>query len=245
MGDLTDEQALEDSLRWMREGAKHLQAVVDSTPDDRLLGSLALPGWTGRHLLAHLAGNARALRRLTRWAATGAVTPMYASTQDREREIEEGSRMPVPRLRLEVADQQHLLERDLAGLPEERWTQEVTTAQGRRVAAALIPWLRAREVWVHAADLDGGDFTVMPEGFLARLITDVLQRRRTTTGEQLQVIPLSEPEPRSPVTSPSLPPGGDAYVGTPAQLARWLTRRGSDGVRRADGSALQPLTPWL
>ena len=48
----------------------------------------ALPGWTRKHLVAHLAGNAEALLRLLHWAGTGERTPMYTSPEQRNADIE-------------------------------------------------------------------------------------------------------------------------------------------------------------
>lgn len=41
-------------------------------------------------------------------------------------------------------------------LPDANWTHEVRTAQGRTVPASETVWMRTREVWVHAVDLDNG-----------------------------------------------------------------------------------------
>jgi maleylpyruvate isomerase len=54
----------------------------------------ALPGWTGGHLIAHVAVNADALGNLVHWAATGEPTPMYSSAADRAAGIEAGRRLP-------------------------------------------------------------------------------------------------------------------------------------------------------
>jgi maleylpyruvate isomerase len=41
-------------------------------------------------------------------------------------------------------------------LSTQQWQAPVVTAQGRTIAAAEVPWLRAREVYVDAADLATG-----------------------------------------------------------------------------------------
>ena len=52
-----------DSRRWTRDGTTLLLAEADL--DEAALGApSALPGWTRRHLLAHVAANADALGNL-------------------------------------------------------------------------------------------------------------------------------------------------------------------------------------
>ena len=60
----------------------------------------------------------------------------------------------------------------------DQWSAEVVTAQGRTVTADEIPWLRAREVCVHAVDLDlRVTFADLPDGFLEALCADVIAKR--------------------------------------------------------------------
>ncbi|KJK48612.1 hypothetical protein UK23_16510 [Lentzea aerocolonigenes] len=207
----------------MAEGHEHFLSCLRSVDDGQLARPSGLPGWTGRHLLSHLGHNARALSRLARWAATGEPTPMYPSTSARAEEIETGAGWPVPRLREFVAEEQEQLVAVLGLITGERWQADVITAQGRIVPAGTIPWLRARELWIHAHDLrPGGDFAFMPADFLDALVEDVLTHRRARQSVAVNV------------------------SGPPADLAQWLTGRGaSPRLRPATGSALPELPPWL
>lgn len=48
------------------------------------------------------------------------------------------------------------------------------TAQGRQVPAEETVWMRTREVWIHAVDLDnGGRFGDFPAAALEALLTDI------------------------------------------------------------------------
>lgn len=162
----------------MDEGTTLLIATVERTGDDRLTGPCALPGWTGRHLLSHVVNNAAALMNLATWARTGVATPMYASAAHRAADIEAGARLPAAELRDRLAESAVALDASLAGLTDEQWRQPVRTAQNRPVTAEEIPWMRAREVMVHAVDVGTGvRFADLPADFLASLIDDITTKR--------------------------------------------------------------------
>ena len=157
--------------------------AVDSLSDASFTEPTALPGWTRAHVIAHVHSNAEALRRLVGWARTGDESRMYASPAQRSEEIETGSRLNPGKLRALVHESAAALADDLAGLTIAQLESTVITAQGRSIAAAEIPWLRCREVGVHAVDLDAGvTFADLPDEFLAALVQDVIVKR-TANGE--------------------------------------------------------------
>lgn len=170
-----------DALRWTRTGTALLHRALVGLSDSDLRAPTALPGWTRAHLLAHLGGNARALRNLVDWAATGEETPMYGSPEQRTAEIEDGSTRPTRDLLLDFGRSASDLIDGMAALSAEQWQHDVVTAQGRTVLATEIPWLRAREVMVHATDLGTGiRFADLPEDFVAALIEDIAAKRDLT-----------------------------------------------------------------
>ncbi|WP_037356854.1 maleylpyruvate isomerase family mycothiol-dependent enzyme [Amycolatopsis orientalis] len=143
-----------------------------------LSGPSALPGWTRKHLAAHVAANADALGNLVHWARTGERTPMYASPEQRNADIDAGSRLPEAQLASWLRDSARSLESAMAALTPRQWQNEVVTAQGRTVPATEIPWLRAREVCVHAVDLGTGlSFADLPEAFLSALVAEIQAKR--------------------------------------------------------------------
>lgn len=171
------------SRTWVKEATQLFLDGVDQLDDADFASPTGLPGWTKAHLIAHVHFNALALRRLARWAATGDPHPMYASSEQRNDEIASGSRLPPATLRLVVRHSAALLAEDLAALTDESWLREVVTAQGRTVPATEIPWLRAREVAIHAVDLGiGVTFDNLPDDFVNALLVDVV-RRRSNLGE--------------------------------------------------------------
>jgi maleylpyruvate isomerase len=152
--------------------------ALDALPDSSLAEPTALPGWTRAHVVVHVHSNAEALRRLLHWARTGEETAMYPSPTYRNQEIETFALLDPPTLRALVHASAVTLVDDLARLTPEQRRTTVVTAQGRRLPAGEIAWLRCREVGVHAVDLDAGvGFSALPDDFLTALIHDVLAKR--------------------------------------------------------------------
>ena len=212
---------LGDALRWTAHGTKVCAEAIADLGDAEWHHPSRLPGWTRRHLVAHLAANADALGNLVRWAATGVETPMYSSPEQRAHDIESGAQRDPAALRGWFLSTAADLEDGLAALTAEQWSATVRTAQGREVPASEVPWLRAREVMVHAVDLDAGpSFDDLPADFLEALVADVLGRR-----------------------------GPEADVAGPlAGRAAYLTGRADGrtaGVTARDGGPTADLGPWL
>jgi maleylpyruvate isomerase len=228
---------------WMDEGYAFLSERLDGLDDERLGEPSRLAGWTRRHVIAHLGFNARALGRLVHWAATGERTPMYADDRARAAEIERGAVLPAPQLRELVHTEQSRLRAALAGLDAAGADVAVVTGQGRQVPAREIPWLRAREMWVHAVDLrDGADFSDFPADLLDALITDV-----TTTWQRRGQPPalVVAPTDRDREWRVDVPGPPVRVLGRADDLARWLTGRGVREVRTCDGAPLPDTGHWL
>jgi len=138
------------TLPWMGAGTEFVCRVVDALPDDVLRGPSALPGWSRAHVVGHLARNAEALSRLAHWARTGEETPMYASREARAADIEASAAYPIDQLRAELISTADELDATFAGLDLLAWRATVRNAQGRDIAATELPWMRVREVWMHA-----------------------------------------------------------------------------------------------
>lgn len=228
-------------LAWARTGTAYFARKLNELDDDALRGPSLLPGWSRAHLVAHVGYNARALTRLCEWARTGVETPMYASTEQRNAEIERGASLPARALRFLFAHSEVHLNVEWRDLTDEAWGAQVRTAQGRVVPARETAWMRAREVWVHAVDLDnGGSYRDFPRGLLDRLADDVVGgwARRGETPD-LVLEPTDRPEPVV------LGAGEGPHVrGTTADLVRWLTGRGARRLGSSTGE-LPALPRWL
>ncbi|WP_447925337.1 maleylpyruvate isomerase family mycothiol-dependent enzyme [Georgenia muralis] len=227
-------------LGWARRGTAYFARKLNELSDDQLDEPSLLPGWSRRALVAHVGYNARALTRLTEWAASGVETPMYASPEQRNAEIERGSTLPARALRNLFAHSEVHLNVEWRDLRAQAWDAEVVTAQGRAVPARETAWMRAREVWVHAVDLDnGGSYLDLPPEMLDELMADVLRSwARRGEGVDLVLAPTDRSATRAVGT------GSSTVSGTSADLVRWLTGR---GVRRLTSSTgTVPAVPrWL
>ena len=173
----------EQTLAWTADGTRRLLADLAALPDGALAAPTALPGWTRRYLLSHVAANADALRNLVHWARTGEERRMYASTEQRDADIAEGARLPAAKLRAWVESSAQALAADLDAMPAPAWDAKVITAQGLTRSASEVPWMRDREVYVHAIDLGAGTrWTDLPAEFLTALLDDVTARRSSKGG---------------------------------------------------------------
>src|SRR5215469_76773 len=136
----------DQTLDWMRDGTERLLGVVCALGDADLDEPSLLPGWSRRHLLAHIAANADALRNLVHWARTGEERRMYASSEQRDADIAKGARLPAAELRAWTESSARALAADLDSMPDAAWDAKVITAQGLTRSASEIPWMRVREV---------------------------------------------------------------------------------------------------
>jgi maleylpyruvate isomerase len=238
--------SLDESLSWVRDGTQRMLADLGSLSDDDLSAPSRLPGWTRRHLLAHVAGNTDALRNLVHWARTGEERRMYASPEQRATDIEKGSVLPAAELRDWTARSAAELDADLAALPERAWDAKVITAQGLTRSASEIPWMRAREVYVHDdvdVDVDAGTgFADLPTAFLVALLDDVTARRSSVVGGPSLALTASDTGATWQVTGRD----GQREITAPlAVLAGWLAGRPVVGLRDAAGAPAPDLPAWL
>ena len=232
-----------DALRWVRAGNTLARDAMAGLTEEALVAASGLPGWSRKHLVAHLAANADALGNLVRWAATGVPSPMYASPGQRAADIEAGARRPGEEL-VEWFDRSAAaLDAAIDALTDDQWHAEVVTAQGRAVPATDIPWLRAREVMVHAVDLRTGlAFADLPADFLVSLVYDIVAKRSAAAnGPALMVAPTDDGsrwvvDGTGPTTT---------VTGTLACLTAYLAGRSADGVSVAGENPVPQLPAWL
>ena len=249
--DRTTDPALLQSLLQARRGPAFFARKLNELTDADLDGASLLPGWTRRHITAHIGYNARAIARLVEWAATGVETPMYSSPEARNQEINFGATLSPIALRNLFDHSAVHLSVEWRDLPEEAWHHEVRTAQGRVVPASETVWMRTREVWVHAIDLNNGaSFIDIPTSVLERLLTDITgtwHTRGTDTGLRINATGTT--------TGTDLAFGGTntadptIITGPLPAVVQWATGRGHSGVtatRNRDVLEEVPAAPrWI
>jgi maleylpyruvate isomerase len=237
------------TLPWMGAGTELFTRAVAALSDDALRAPSALPGWTRAHVVAHVARNAEALTRLATWARTGIETPMYPSRDYRAAEIESSAKASADVLRAELDTTAEALDAALAALDATTWQAEVRSALGRPIPAAEIPWMRVREVWLHAVDLDAG----VSVADIAPDVVDTLLDDSTGTLSAAEGCPAALLAPTDRDRTWSLgPPAGDKVQvrGEAASVLGWLVgRSGKAAVEAlaADGTPTAVPAPprWL
>ncbi|WP_106398808.1 maleylpyruvate isomerase family mycothiol-dependent enzyme [Actinocorallia populi] len=234
-------RTFEDALSWSATGTRLFLDAAAGWGEEQYLAPSGLPGWTRKHLVAHVAANADALGNLVRWAATGEETPMYSSMEQRNADIEAGSVKPAAELAAWLHGSADRLTAGTVALSSAQWDAEVVTAQGRTVPATEIPWLRAREVCVHAVDLAAGvSFADLPAGFLTALADDITGKRRNAPGPAVVLTAADTGD------GWELPGEGDttAVTGPLAEVAAYLAGR-PHALTATDGSPAPALPAWL
>jgi maleylpyruvate isomerase len=228
----------EQTLNWMHHGTERLLAEVAELPDEALSAPTALPGWTRAYLLSHIAANAYALRNLVHWARTGEERRMYSSGEQRDADIAAGSALPAAGLRAWISSSAQALAADLDALPAAAWDAKVITAQGLTRPASEIPWMRDREVYIHAVDLAAGTtFADLPAGFLTALLDDVTARRSAKGGGPALAVAATDTGHTWDVAGTGAPVPVSAPL---AGLAGYLTGRPAPALPSAPG-----LPAWL
>ncbi len=215
--DLPREERMTLALR----GTAHYTQQVSHITEDELGEETNLEGWTRAHIISHVSYNAAALCNLVEWATTGVETPMYSSPTARNEEIEYGTTLP-PAALFNLHD--HTVARLTAAwnsMDDAAWGHQVRTAQGRTVPAEEMLWMRSREVWIHAFDLNkGATFEQIPTIILQTLIPEILAK----WGDQADFTLIDTD------SGERYGNGSTEIRGSLAGLARWASGRGSAGV---------------
>jgi len=243
---VTDPQ-LAAALLLMRRGQAYWARKLNELRDDEFDAPSLLPGWSRRHLIAHVGFNARAVARLVEWARTGVENPMYSSTTQRAEEIEFGATLPTEALRNLCAHAAVHLNVEWRDLPENAWAHEVRTAQGRLVPASESVWMRTREVWIHAVDLDNGarvaDF---PPELVDALLEDLIRvwRRKRKEGDRNVVLAPND-RPTHYAIADEESPGSLVVHGAATDVVTWGIGRGTQRVTTNAGETPPPAPEWL
>ncbi|MFJ7210340.1 maleylpyruvate isomerase N-terminal domain-containing protein [Amycolatopsis sp. NPDC098790] len=208
--------------------------AIGGLGEPELRAPSALPGWSRAHVLAHLARNADGLHNLLTWANTGVETPMYASAEARDADIEAGSQHPAGDLLADFVASAGRFEQYAAAMPDDAWAREARNRQGAPVTGAVVARMRLSELTIHLADLDRGYDLDRVLGLLGPLADDVVQHAITSRAAHLPALRLVAGG--SEWTMGAAP--GATVRGTSGQLLAWLSGR-------SDGAALDGAVPRI
>ncbi|QJY51057.1 maleylpyruvate isomerase family mycothiol-dependent enzyme [Pseudonocardia broussonetiae] len=211
--------------------------------DDAFPAPSGLPGWSRAHVLTHIARNADGMINLLIWARTGVPTPAYASAEARDADIEAGATRAPAAIRDDVIASSDRLAAAVREMTEQAWSAHVKNVQGVEIPATDIPWIRAREMWIHAVDLDvGASLADLPVPMLVEVVTDVVR----VVGAKPDCPPLrlaTTDVDRSWVLGDGT---GPEVRGPAASLAGWaLGRSRGKDLRTSEGKKPPVLPRWL
>jgi maleylpyruvate isomerase len=227
---------------WASAGTQFFLQQLDRVADADLAQPSLLPRWSRAHVAGHLARNADALSRLVHWARTGIETPMYRDPEQRQHEIEQTARRAPSQLRDDVRVTAQRLDEAMQALDDKHWDAKVRSAKGRLIPAAEIPWMRVREVWLHAIDLAAGaSIADVPPDVVDTLLDDVTGSFTARDGMPALLLTAMDRDRQWEM------PGDDPtrVAGPAAALLAWVVGRSNGYNLDAAGGHLPTLPAWL
>lgn len=232
--DLDPGTAPEDLLP---DSTRRLVRTADGLEDPAYAAPSLLPGWSRAHVLAHLALNAEGLAGALAGIGEGRSVPMYLSQEARDADIEELAGKAPAAIRARLLGACTDLIDAMAAIPDDAWTTTVERVPGGPTfPAAVVPDMRLREVEIHHADLAAGyDRTDWPPAFAALLLDTALARHGAEPGFTAYATDLDRTWSFGP---------GPTVSGTAADLAWWLTGRGSGDGLTSDSGELPQMGTW-
>ncbi|WP_338891331.1 maleylpyruvate isomerase N-terminal domain-containing protein [Rhodococcus sovatensis] len=232
---------LEVDLAYAKAGQVHFDRTLFELGENDVREPSLLPGWTRAHVIAHVGFNARALTRLVDWATTDIPRPMYESVDARSHEIDTGAALSDIELRTLSGTEAEALEAAWSRVPPDRWAYRVSNAQGVRIPVIDTVWMRSRELWLHALDLDLSASTAdVPAAVQRRITQNVLDTWATRDGYRVHATVPATGERLEP--APSRIREADSTCahltvsGSLPNLMAWVTGRRHTGVSEVDTS---------
>jgi maleylpyruvate isomerase len=192
-------------------------------------GSVGAPslcaGWTRGHVLTHVSRNADALVNLVTNAATGATTPMYASPESRDGDIEAGAHRAMPEQLADLETSAVRFRAAAEGLTEEVADVKLAARNNTSVRARFLPFMRLREVVFHHVDLDAGfGFADVEADLVLPFVEDLVRRLRANPGTPSMTIRTDEGD------AWSIGDGQPTISGSRTAVLAWLARGQTAGL---------------
>jgi maleylpyruvate isomerase len=227
-------------------GAVFAAAAQEAAGHGGLARPSGLPGWSRAHVVAHVARNADALVNLLNWARTGVQTPMYASREARAAQIEAGAQRPDGDLLADLTAAGARFAAAAAATGGDCWLVPVRTALGQTVPAGTVPWMRTREVWVHAVDLGGAVTLADVPRLVAEELLDEAAAGFAGRPDVPAVILRATDTTRNWVLGRTASREEVEVTGETASLAAYALGRPAPGaLATGSGQPVPPLPAWL
>lgn len=217
-----------DELALARLGTAYFARKLNELPDVALDGAALVPGWSRRHVVAHVGFQARALARLVEAAREGRTEEALSEPEAQNEDVDFGATLPAHALRHLFDHSKVHLDVEWRDLGAQGWRARVHALTGSPVQIADTPWLRAREIWMRAVDLDnGGSLLDFPPGLIDRLLAELA---------------ADLPHALHPLDRDAMlgAPRGSVVRGRAADLLRWITGRGARRLEFPDGPLPEP-----
>jgi maleylpyruvate isomerase len=219
--------------------SRELNRTVDALSAEDLAAPSLLPGWSRAHVVAHVAMNGFALAGVLDAIGRGRAVAMYASDDQRDREIVELAKVEPAELREKLYAATTQFGDKVALMDDERWQGEYNRLPGGPTwpAVTLVP-TRRREVEIHHADL-GAAYTHRdwPEDFVRELLDAVTVDQAGSGPFRVRATDLGREWEVGDGDGPTV-------LGTGADLGWWLTGRGDGEGLSSDAGELPRLGPW-
>jgi maleylpyruvate isomerase len=222
-----------------------MRALDDAGFDDAMArGPSALPGWSRGHVLTHLARNADSNTRMIEAAKIGQPVAQYpGGAAQRESEIEAGAGRSATVLFDDVRRADDVLATAYEGVDDETWRGEALRWGTEAWPVLDLPFLRWREVAVHAVDLGlpGVGTDIWADDYVDHELRRQIAALASRLPGPMAVRVAPSDASRSTVVmhvGDGDPHGFVTVVGTTRELLAWT-------IGRSAGEPLWPaLTPW-
>lgn len=146
---------VDDMCRHVQATTSQLLGTTIRFTEEDWAAPSALPGWTRAHVAAHLADNARRLRRLATHASA-AESELARDDARRIANVEAATALGPLELQIALDTTAGELATAMHDVPPERFELPVTPVPGVTMPLRLLPLVRLSEVVLHHCDLLDG-----------------------------------------------------------------------------------------
>lgn len=145
-----------EELLWARRGTAYFGRKLNELTDRDLDQASLVPGWSRRHVIAHIGYQARFLARLVEAARKGLAEEVVAEHDAQVEDIDLAATLPPHALRFLFKHSEVHLNVEWRDLSDAGWSANVRALNGSFVQIRSTPRLRAIEIWSGAINLDNG-----------------------------------------------------------------------------------------